>query len=142
VAATAVSIDTAFGEALRQVQGELFAIGAHLATPAERPAAAASLPAIDGGWVARLEREIDAAESHLPPLRSFILPGGTNLAARLHLARTVCRRAERLLVTLSSQRAVDPVILTYMNRLSDWLFVQARRANHLAGRPDVPWVGR
>jgi cob(I)alamin adenosyltransferase len=125
--------------ALREVQGELFAIGAHLATPEGTPRAA-SLPALDEAWAARLESQIDAAEAVLPPLRQFILPGGAEPAARLHLARTVCRRAERLLVAFAADRPVDPVILTYFNRLSDWLFVQARRANHLAGVADVPWV--
>ena len=124
---------------LREVQGELFAIGSHLATPVGTPRAA-TLPPVDPAWAARLESQIDAADAALPPLRNFILPGGTDPAARLHLARTICRRAERLLVGLSNDLPVDPVILTYFNRLSDWLFVQARRANHRAGEPDVPWV--
>jgi cob(I)alamin adenosyltransferase len=84
--------------------------------------------------------QIDAAESQLPPLRNFILPGGTEAAARLHLSRTICRRAERLLVDFSMDRPVSPIVLTYMNRLSDWLFVHARLANHLAGVGDVPWI--
>jgi cob(I)alamin adenosyltransferase len=73
-------------------------------------------------------------------LREFILPGGCELAARLHLARTICRRAERLLVDFAMDRPVPAVILTYLNRLSDWLFVQARAANARAGVADVPWV--
>jgi cob(I)alamin adenosyltransferase len=91
-------------------------------------------------WVDASRSQIDAAEATLPPLRNFILPGGTEFAARLHVARTVCRRAERLLVATSRERQIDPLIVTYVNRLSDWLFVQARRANHVAGVPDVPWV--
>jgi cob(I)alamin adenosyltransferase len=126
---------------LGQVQAELFTIGSHLATPAAATQAK-SLPMIDGDWVARLEQQIDAAEATLPPLRNFILPGGTEFAARLHVARTVCRRAERLLVATARQRPIDPLMITYVNRLSDWLFVQARRANHLAGVPDVPWISR
>jgi cob(I)alamin adenosyltransferase len=137
----AVVADVELRRWLQQVQAELFTIGSHLATPAES-AGTSSLPTIDVAWVARLESQVDATEATLSPLRNFILPGGTELAARLHQARTVCRRAERLLVALARERQVDPAILTYMNRLSDWLFVQARRANHLAGAPDVPWTSR
>ena len=89
--------------------------------------------------IARLEAEIDAAEVSLAPLRNFILPGGCEAAARLHVARTVCRRAERLAVVLAVEQPVDPLVLTYLNRLSDWLFVQARWSNHAAGVEDVPW---
>jgi cob(I)alamin adenosyltransferase len=135
----AVVADEALSDWLRKIQGELFTIGSHLATPTDEKRAA-SLPEIDASWITRLESQIDDAEKSLPPLKNFILPGGTELAARLHLARTVCRRAERSLVNLHSQREVDPVILTYMNRLSDWLFVTARRANHAAGVADVPWT--
>jgi cob(I)alamin adenosyltransferase len=126
---------------LEQVQVELFTVGSHLATPAGAPQAKA-LPAIGEEWATRLEQQIDAVEATLPPLRNFILPGGSEFAARLHVARTVCRRAERLLVATSRERQIPPLILTYINRLSDWLFVQARRANHLAGVPDVPWISR
>jgi cob(I)alamin adenosyltransferase len=124
---------------LGQVQAELFTIGSHLATPPGAPQAK-TLPAINGNWVTRLEQQIDAAEPTLPPLRNFILPGGTEFAARLQVARTVCRRAERLLVATARERQIDPLIVTYMNRLSDWLFVQARLANQRAGVPDVPWI--
>jgi cob(I)alamin adenosyltransferase len=127
---------------LRDVQAELFTIGAHLATPTKGNPAAGSLPELRDTSVTRLEAQVDAADAMLPPLQNFILPGGTELAARLHFARTVCRRAERLMVSLASERPAYPLILTYVNRLSDWLFVQARRANHLAGQPDVPWVSR
>jgi cob(I)alamin adenosyltransferase len=137
----AVVADTELAGWLRQVQAELFTIGSHLATP-EGPSKSASLPPLDAHWIIRLESQIDATELSLPPLRNFILPGGSESAARLHLARTVCRRAERLLVAFARGRAVDPILLSYMNRLSDWLFVQARRANHLAGHADIPWVSR
>lgn len=137
--AAAVVLGPDLVAALREVQGELFAMGAHLAMPPGMPRAA-TLPAIDRAWAARLEREIDAAEATLPPLANFILPGGAEPASRLHLARTTCRRAERLLVALAIGHPVDPVILTYFNRLSDWLFVHARQANQLAGVADVPWV--
>jgi cob(I)alamin adenosyltransferase len=126
---------------LRQVQAELFVIGSHLATPDGSPHRA-SLPAMDDAMAGRLEREIDAAESELPPLRNFVLPGGTESAARLHVARTICRRAERLLVAHSSASADSTIVLTYLNRLSDWLFVQARLCNHRSGVADIPWSGK
>jgi cob(I)alamin adenosyltransferase len=123
---------------LREIQNDLFVIGSHLATPSESTQAQ-SLPPLDESMITRLEMQIDSAEHDLPPLRQFILPGGCETSARLHLARTICRRGERLLVDFSLDRPVPPVILTYMNRLSDWLFVQARWANHVAGVDDVPW---
>lgn len=124
---------------LTPVQNELFAIGSHLATPVESPYRA-SLPPIEPAWITRLEHEIDAAETVLPPLQNFILPGGTPFAAHLHLARTVARRAERLVVALAAETEVEGGVLTYLNRLSDWLFVQARHANFTASTADVPWV--
>jgi cob(I)alamin adenosyltransferase len=125
-------------QALHAVQCDLFVIGAHLATPEDSPYRS-SLPPLDQGMSTRLEGQIDAAESQLSPLRQFILPGGSETAARLHLARTICRRAERLLVSFAASHPVDPALLIYLNRLSDWLFVQARLANHRAGVADVPW---
>ena len=125
---------------LRDVQNDLFVLGSHLAAPTDDPKAAASLPPLDESIIHRLEREIDAAEMNLPPLRQFILPGGSEPSARLHLARTVCRRAERLVVALATEVAIPPVTLRYLNRLSDWLFVMARRANREAGVEDVPWL--
>jgi cob(I)alamin adenosyltransferase len=86
--------------------------------------------------IARLELQIDTAEVSLPPLKNFILPGGVELAARLHLARTICRRAERLLVAHSA----PPIVIRYVNRLSDWLFVHARLSNHRAGVADIIWT--
>lgn len=124
---------------LRQVQAELFVIGAYLAAPENDPAAKKHLPAMDEAMIGRLETEIDQATAQTPPMKFFVLPGGTELAARLHVARTVCRRAERLCVDFAQDHPVNPTILTYLNRLSDWLFVQARLANHLAGVEDVPW---
>jgi cob(I)alamin adenosyltransferase len=124
---------------IREVQNDLFVIGSHLATPDESPYKA-SLPALDEAMITRLEMQIDAADAELPRLRNFILPGGTETAARLHLARTVCRRAERLLVEYSLDRPVPAILLTYLNRLSDWLFVQARLANQIAGVTDIPWT--
>jgi cob(I)alamin adenosyltransferase len=113
-------------------------LGSHLATPEDSPSTR-NLPVLDEQMVSRLEMEIDQAEGELEPLRNFILPGGGELAVRLHLARTVCRRAERLVVEFSLDRPVAGVILTYLNRLSDWLFVMARLANRRAGVDDVIW---
>jgi cob(I)alamin adenosyltransferase len=136
----AVCADSDLQSMLRAVQNELFDIGAHLATPRDSSAKkSATLPALDESMVARLEREIDDADAILPPLRNFILPGGSESAARLHVARTVCRRAERLVVGFAQHDPVLPVMITYLNRLSDWLFVQARLANHRAGVLDVLW---
>ena len=116
----------------------LFTIGSHLATPGNSPHRD-KLPSLEVSIVERLEREIDDAEAELPPLRQFILPGGTEVASRLHLARTVCRRAERLLVAAMPNLSISPPALAYLNRLSDWLFVQARLANFRVSVPDVPW---
>ena len=142
-AASALATNPVAGEIdlfahLRQVQNDLFVIGSHLATPEESPHRT-SLPALDEQMVTRLEMQIDAAETQLPKLRNFILPGGSEPAARLHVARTICRRAERLLVDFSLDRPIPGIVLTYLNRLSDWLFVQARLANRLVGVEDVLW---
>jgi cob(I)alamin adenosyltransferase len=133
----AVTASPLVQEKLRLIQNELFVIGAHLATP--EIGKAATLPTMDDSVIARLEMQIDSAECDLAPLRQFILPGGCETAARLHLARTVCRRAERLLVDFSLDRPVSAILLTYLNRLSDWLFVHARWVNHDAAVADIPW---
>ncbi|HEV7298185.1 MAG TPA: cob(I)yrinic acid a,c-diamide adenosyltransferase [Tepidisphaeraceae bacterium] len=140
-AAIGMAMVTATGEQhghMAAIQNDLFVIGSHLAMP-EVGAKSSHLPALDDAIIARLEMQIDAADAALPPLRNFILPGGGETAARLHLARTICRRAERLLVDFALDRPVPGLIVTYMNRLSDWLFVQARLANQSAGIADVPW---
>lgn len=123
---------------LQTIQNELFAVGSLLAV-ADGAAPPATLPPIEEAWVSRLEMQIDEASARLPALRNFVLPGGNELAARLHVARTVCRRGERKLVEFSSDRPVSPIVLTYLNRLSDWLFVQAREANRSAGVEDLCW---
>jgi cob(I)alamin adenosyltransferase len=138
----AVAASEEFKQALLPVQEELFVIGSHLAAPENDPAAQKYLPPMDENIVGRLEMQIDQADSELAPLKNFILPGGTEVAARLHLARTVCRRAERLLVDFAMDRPIQGTIVTYLNRLSDWLFVQARLANQRAGVADVPWKPR
>ena len=127
-------------ERIQTVQSELFVVGSHLATPPGRLASSKWIPALDDSAVARLEREIDHAEAGLEPLKNFILPGGTETAACLHLARTVCRRAERLVVALQPPHPSAPAVIRYLNRLSDWLFVHARQANSRGAVPDVPWV--
>jgi cob(I)alamin adenosyltransferase len=137
----AVATPPALAELLRSVQNDLFVIGSHLAVADGAPLPA-SLPTLDDAIVARLEMQIDTAVAGLPPLRNFILPGGSELAARLHIARTVCRRAERRLVRFAQDRPVAPTILTFLNRLSDWLFVQARVANHAGGVADIPWSAK
>jgi cob(I)alamin adenosyltransferase len=133
-----VVVSGSIADAVARVQHELFVVGSHLATPEDSPHTG-SLPLLEDAMVGRLEMEIDAAEAELEPLRNFILPGGSEGAARLHLARTVCRRAERVLVDFSLDRPVAGVIITYMNRLSDWLFVMARLANRRAGVADIVW---
>jgi len=135
-AAVAVA-DASQLESLRIVQNELFVVGSHLAAP--DVLAAKSIPPMDEASIDRLEMEIDAATERLPPLRNFILPGGCEASARLHLARTVCRRSERSIVAFAQDRPVAPIVTIYLNRLSDWLFVQARLANHLAGVADIVW---
>jgi cob(I)alamin adenosyltransferase len=126
---------------LMRIQNDLFDLGADLSTPAtDEPPAYEPLRIIET-QVDRLERDIDALNAELDPLKSFVLPGGTPAAAYLHLARTVARRAERLMVALSrtEEETVSPAALQYANRLSDFLFVAARHAND-RGKADVLWV--
>ena len=127
---------------LQRIQRDLFTIGAELATsdPDKLHKALSRGGAVIGeSDVAALEDAIDGHESRLEPLKNFILPGGAPKAAALHFARTVCRRAERVVVALSRHEQISPAILRYLNRLSDLLFVLARAANAHAGRPDVKW---
>ena len=127
-------------EVLVPLQRDLFAIGALLATPdREKMAQHLEKARIDEGRVAELERAIDDAESELEPLRAFIVPGGTPKAAALHVARTVCRRAERHVVTLQRSVELPGLVVIYLNRLSDLLFTLARLANKRAGAGEVTW---
>jgi len=123
---------------LRAVQEELFVLGSHLAAP-DGETRNTHLPPLPQGAAERMEAEIDAADLRLPALRNFILPGGTEAAARLHLARCICRRAERLSVALARVEQVPGEVVIYLNRLSDWLFTMARLANHEVGIQDIPW---
>ncbi len=122
---------------LQRVQRELFIVGADLATPLEAPSN--YVVRVSAQLTAALEAEIDEWDAQLPPLKHFILPGGTLCAALLHQARTVCRRAERWVVALQDSQEINGEALRYLNRLSDWLFVTARYANHLANMPEVIW---
>jgi cob(I)alamin adenosyltransferase len=127
------------GDLLGRIQRELFAVGAQLADPKARVGARKAKARLDPALVAALERAIDTHESALPPLTTFVLPGGSRAGALLHLGRTVCRRAERRVVALARRHSVDPVVIAYLNRLSDLLFVLARHANRAAGAPEDPW---
>ena len=129
-----------FDELLEGIQRDLFSIGGRLATPApEKVAKAIEKAVLPPERAQAFERVMDEAEEVLPPLRAFILPGGTPKAAALHLARTVCRRAERSAVGLAATEPVPGEILVYLNRLSDLLFTLARLVNHRAGSPDLTW---
>ncbi|MEX2114187.1 MAG: cob(I)yrinic acid a,c-diamide adenosyltransferase [Pirellulales bacterium] len=131
-------LETELDALVRRIQNELFEIGAQLATP---DPAAHGTATIGPTHIAALEAAIDRYEADLASLKQFILPGGTPAAATLHFARTVCRRAERRLITLMDD-AREPIagdLVVYLNRLSDLLFVVARWVNHAAGTPDVPW---
>jgi cob(I)alamin adenosyltransferase len=129
-----------FDAELEAIQRDLFALGGHLATPDPAKVRAALEKAeLSAERVAAFERAMDAADQELPPLRAFILPAGAPKAAALHLARTVCRRAERGVVGLARESEVPELFLVYLNRLSDYLFTLARLANHRAGRGEVTW---
>jgi len=125
---------------LSAIQSRLFNVGAELATI--EAGALAKLDRVSDGDVRTLEDWIDRREQDLAPLTRFILPGGTPLAAELHRARTVCRRAERRVVALARDEAVEPVVVRYLNRLGDLLFVLARWCNHRAGVAEIEWSGR
>ena len=138
--ARAVELMPRVDEVLVPVQRDLFAIGALLATPdREKMAQHLQKARIDEHRIAELEQAIDDAESELEPLRAFILPGGTPKAAALHVARTVCRRAERNVVRLQHAVELPELAVIYLNRLSDLLFTLARLANKRAGAGEVTW---
>ncbi len=132
--ARSLAVQSEIDSWLERIQRELFDLGAEIACPIENRHFKA---AIRNEHIERLEQEIDLIE--LPPLREFILPGGTALASSLHLARTVARRAERVLIGASQSIELRQEPSQYLNRLSDWMFVMARSANHSAGVPDVKW---
>jgi cob(I)alamin adenosyltransferase len=122
---------------LIEIQDRLFTIGSLLAT--EPGNTKVKTPALAETDIAFLEMEIDAMEALLPPMKSFVLPGGHQSVSFCHIARTVCRRAERLTIALSHQEAVDPLIIKYLNRLSDYLFVLSRIMTQQLGAEETPW---
>lgn len=129
-----------FDELLQSIQRDLFSLGGHLATPhPEKVRKALEKAELSADRITLFERTIDQADADLPPLKAFVLPAGTPKAAALHLARTVCRRAERSVVALAGKEEVPELFLIYLNRLSDLLFTLARLANHRDGRGDVTW---
>ncbi len=142
--AAASGADPALAEDLRDIQSALFDLGASLATPDPRHREKAAIGGVGDVDVEALEALIDRLEAALPPLATFILPGGTASAAAFHVARTVCRRAERAVVALARQsdESVEESALRYLNRLSDLLFVLARHENARQGVSDVAWTGR
>jgi cob(I)alamin adenosyltransferase len=135
--ARASAADPEIDAELVRLQRDLFALGAQLSDPGNKVGDRSAKARLDDEDVARLEQLIDRMEAGLPPLRNFILAGGTPCGAALHVARAVCRRAERAMVALDP--AVDPVLLRYINRLSDLLFVLARTANQRAGAAEAMW---
>lgn len=140
--ARAAGVDPEISGILAGVQRDLFALGARLADPADRLAGKAPKTALGAADVERLERWIDRLDAELPRLGHFILAGGTPAGAALHLARAVCRRAERRIVSISGTEGrgvLEPELLAYVNRLSDFLFVLARIVNHRAGVAEIEW---
>lgn len=138
--AVSAVMDREIREGLETIQHDLFAIGANLASvPREDGQRHPHVPPLPGGRVPQIEAWIDGSDDELAPLTQFILPGGTPGAAALHVARTVCRRAERAVVHLATLEPVEEEVVVYLNRLSDLFFTLARLENHRAGVPDVAW---
>jgi cob(I)alamin adenosyltransferase len=132
--------DDQIGRRLESLQHDLFTLGAELATPAAREGRKRpETPALPAARVAEMEAWMDECDAELEELKAFVLPGGTGGAAALHVGRTVCRRAERAVVRLSETEAVDPLVVRYLNRLSDLLFTFARLENHRGGVADTVW---
>jgi cob(I)alamin adenosyltransferase len=137
-AACAAGLDADLASLVAALQQELFAVGARLADPGKRIAGHVTKASVAEGDIERLEQAIDRLEAEMQPLRRFILPGGCQAGALLHLARTICRRAERRVVGLGPGK-VEGAVIVYLNRLSELLFVMARAANHRAGVPETEW---
>lgn len=123
---------------LKRIQNKLFNVGAYLAT-CPNPGAEPEPYGLDGEEIKRMEGWIDALDAEVPKANAFILPGGTMAAAHAHVARTVCRRAERCIIRLARNSFISPIVLKYVNRLSDYLFILARVCNHRAGVQDCIW---
>ena len=126
-------------ETLSEIQDRLFTIGSLLAS---HPSSKMIVPDISEKDIELLENQMDEMNTILPELKSFILPGGNPIEAHCHVARTICRRAERWIVQLSEEEEVDPILIKYINRLSDYLFVAARFVNYLAGAKEIEWKPR
>ncbi len=122
---------------LKKVQEQLFVLGADLATPFSKET---RINRISNHEIEFLEQSIDTMEEELPPLKNFILPGGTKAGSIIHFSRTVCRRAERLAVECADEEYLSPESITYLNRLSDFLFVLGRYENHISGTEETPWI--
>jgi cob(I)alamin adenosyltransferase len=137
----AAGVNEEIGAALRAIQNDLFHLGSDLCIP-ETEKERRPVPRIEERHVTGLEDLMDRLSQELSPLENFILPGGSPAAAQLHVARTVCRRAERRVVTLAGREAVGPYTVKYLNRLSDALFVMARHENKRRGQPDILWDSR
>ncbi|MCS7152789.1 MAG: cob(I)yrinic acid a,c-diamide adenosyltransferase [Bacteroidia bacterium] len=127
-------------DSIRRVQSALFVIGSHLAAGrSEKPV---PLPELEAEEITWLEKDIDRRQEEVSPMRHFILPGSCIAEAYAHLARTICRRAERRLVALHEVEPLNPLFLQYLNRLSDWLFILGRHLSHRLGAEEIPWVPR
>ena len=137
-AAASFTDDGALRDMLAAIQKDLFSVGAQLADPGFKDRSGAKFH-LSAERISALETAIDTFETELPPLRQFILSGGGQAGAMLHVARTVCRRAERQVVNLSEKLEVNPDLIVYLNRLSDFLFVMARVVNHRQGKQEIPW---
>jgi cob(I)alamin adenosyltransferase len=137
-AAASFLVDATLLDLLVNIQKDLFSVGAQLADPGFKDQSRAKFK-LSAERITALENEIDRFEMELPPLRHFILSGGGQAGAMLHVARTVCRRAERRVVSLSEKVEVNPDVIVYLNRLSDFLFVIARVINHRQGKQEIPW---
>lgn len=136
---TCAANSVAIRSEITAVQNRLFDIGSYLATevkPGETPA----IKGLCGEDITDMERAIDALDAEVPKARAFILPGGTRASAEAHIARTVCRRAERRILALAEESYVDPLVMRYFNRLSDWLFILARYYNYEAHVADITWM--
>lgn len=131
--------EAASQERLQQIQNDLFVLGAQLATPESRKDQLSARMSRPTWSIEAMEADIDRLTALAPPMRAFVLPGGSPGAAWAHLARTVCRRAEREVVSLLAEEPVDDLVLTYLNRLGDWFFALARAENALQGIPDLEW---
>ena len=136
---TSLDIDDNLLNSLSKIQNDLFDIGADLCIPNDTEKSDFSPFRIPSNFVTRLENEIDIINSSIEPIKSFVLPGGSKIASQLHLCRTTCRRAERYVVELMEEEEINPEVLKYLNRLSDWFFVLARKYND-NGKNDILWV--